>query len=95
MKVGWPLTQGQSAAIRADLIGDLAQATLQVASASMELNAITGNFPAGIPPPEATQMLQHACSSLRMARQGVMTAQTRLDEYVTAGIVPEDLTPRG
>jgi hypothetical protein len=95
VKVGGPLTQAQNAAIRAVLHRELAQATRLVASASMELNAITRNFLAGIPLPGATQTIQNASSALSTAREEMMTAQQRLDDYRHHGIVPEDLKRSG
>jgi hypothetical protein len=74
----------------ATLVRELAQATRRLASASMELNAITRNFPAGIPPPEGNQGMQNASNALGIARKEMETAQTRLDDYLDYGMVPED-----
>jgi hypothetical protein len=60
----------------------------------MELNAMTRNFPHGIPPPEAVQSFQNASTALSTARKAMATAQERLDAYITQGIVPEDLKRR-
>src|ERR1051325_11529837 len=77
VKLGAPIPQAQSAAIRAVLVRELARATRVAASASMELNAITRNFPGGIPPPEAAQTFQHALHALNVARDVMIKAQTR------------------
>jgi hypothetical protein len=85
------LTQAQTASVRAVLIRELAQATIVVAWTSMELNAITNNFPRGTPLPAGNRGRQNASNAVSMARTGMKTAQNRLDDYLAHGIVPEDL----
>jgi hypothetical protein len=60
----------------------------------MELNAITRNFPAAMPP-EAAQTFQNASNALSVARKGMAAAQKRLDDFRQHGIVPEDLYAAG
>jgi hypothetical protein len=81
--------------VHATLVRELAQATRRVASASMELNAITRNFPHGIPPPRRTQSFENACRALGMAREEMRAAQKRVDDYINSGMVPDDLKPSG
>jgi hypothetical protein len=89
------LDEAQAASIHAELIRELAHATRLLASVSMELNAVRRNFPAGIPPPEATRTFQNASSALSVARKRMARAKNRLADYRDHGIVPEDLKQSG
>jgi len=72
----------------------LAEATLQAESASVELNAIIGDIPSGLPTPDGTQRIHNAGRALSAARNKVVIAHNRLNDYLSTGIVPEDLGRR-
>jgi len=81
--------------VRARLFHDLAEARLGAESATMEFNAVTRDIPSSIPQPDGAQRIYNASRSLDAARKKMMTAHTRLNEFLERGIVPEDLKGSG
>jgi hypothetical protein len=85
----------ESRAVRAKLFHDLAEARLGAESAAMEFNAVTRDIPSFIPRPDGAQRIYNASRSLDAARKEMMTAHTRLNDFIERGIVPEDLKGSG
>jgi hypothetical protein len=77
--------------LKAALLKDLAEATERADEASDAFLAITTEVPSGIPHPDGTQNIHNASHKLTAAREAMMKAHTRLNDYVERGIVPEDL----
>jgi hypothetical protein len=69
----------------------LTEATLQAESAITEFNAVTSDIPSFIPQPDGAQRIHNASRALSAARNEIMKAHRRLNDYLERGIVPEDL----
>ena len=83
------------ASIHDILVRELTDATLQSESATTEFNAITSDVPSFIPPPDGTQRIHNASRKLSEAREQMMRAHHRLNDYLVRGIVPDDLRSSG
>ena len=81
--------------IRAALRREVLASTARATAASEELNAIMGAIPSGLPQPDGVQRIQNAAHALAAARNAVMQAHSRLDEFLARGAVPDDWTPDG
>ena len=77
--------------IRTILMRDLLQATARANAASDEFRAVMGDVPSALPHPDATQRIHNVSRALSAAREEVMKAHTRLNDFLSRGIVPEDL----
>ena len=77
--------------IRTILMRDLLQATARSKAASEEFSDVMGNIPSGLPQPDGTQRVHNVSRALSAAREEVMKAHTRLNEFLSRGIIPEDL----
>jgi len=84
----------RTASIQDILMRDLHEAALRAESATREFNAITSDLPSFIPPPDGTQRIRNASHVLKAARDEMMMAHKRLDDFVKHGVVPDDLKPR-
>jgi len=80
-----------AAGFRSELAGALTEATLRNELTTMEFNAITGDIPSSIPQPDGAQRIHNASGSLSAARDEMIKAHRRLNDYMERGIVPEDL----
>jgi hypothetical protein len=78
-------------AVRAKLFGDLNEAVKRAEAANDTFVALTGGIPSGTPHPDGVQRIHNASRELSAAREEMMTAHNRLNEFVNSGIVPEDL----
>jgi hypothetical protein len=81
--------------IRAALQREIQASTARAHAASEELGAIMGDIPSGLPHPDGSQRIQNAARSLAAARNEVMRAHSRLNEFLARGVVPADLEPGG
>ena len=52
-----------------------------------------GDIPSGLPHPDGSLRIQNAAHALAAARNEVMRAHSRLDEFLARGVVPGDLEP--
>ena len=86
-----PPGTGQS--IRSILADDIAKATTRANTASQVFLEVMGQIPPGFP--DGSQRIHSASSNLSTARKDLMSAQTRLDDFLKTGIVPEDLKRSG
>jgi hypothetical protein len=75
----------------AALVQRIADATEQVNAAFEAFNAIVTEIPSLLPRPDGAKRIQDAARELSVARKEMMTAHTRLNEFVGHGIVPPDL----
>jgi hypothetical protein len=55
-----------------------------------EFEAVMGQFPSGLPYPAGAKRIKNASSKLSAARERMVTAHHRLNDYLNRGIVPED-----
>ncbi len=81
--------------VQAALIEDVLEATALNSVASREFDLVMGQTPSGLPQPDGSQRIQNASRQLSKARKGMMTAHNRLNDFLTHGIVPEDVKRRG
>ena len=57
---------------------------------------VAGNqYPSGLPHPDGTHHIQDASRKLIVARKAMGRSNTRLNDYLDRGIVPEDLMRSG
>ena len=73
------------------LIHDVVVAATLKSEACEAFNAAIDQFPSGLPFPDGAQRVQNTSAQLSTARKILRTAHNRLDDYLNAGIVPEDL----
>ena len=69
------------------LVSQLAEAELQAESATVEFNAVTSDVPSFIPHPDGTQRIHNASHKLTEARNAMMKAHHRLNDYLERGTV--------
>jgi hypothetical protein len=81
--------------IRAALNGEILAATARAHAASEELRAIMRDIPSGLPQPDGSLRIQNAAHALAAARNQVMEAHSRFDEFLARGVVRDDLKPGG
>ncbi len=81
--------------IRAALQREILASTQRAHAASKKLGAIMGDIPSGLPHPDGSQRIQNAAHALAAARNEVMQAHSRLDEFLARGVVPADSKPNG
>jgi len=80
---------------KAILFKDLEEATQRADEATDAFSAISRDIPSGLPHPDGTQQIHNASHKLSAAREAMMKAHTRLNDYVERGIVPDDLKRSG
>ena len=81
--------------IRRILLQDVLEATSRSHEAGEEFEVVTGQVPSGLPHPDGAQRIRNASAKLSFARKSMMTAHTRLNDYLERGIMPEDLKRSG
>ena len=81
--------------IRATLLQDLLGATAHSREAARMFDETMGQFPSGLPYPDGAQLIKNASNKLSVARKEMGTAHNRLNDYLSRGIVPEDLKRSG
>jgi hypothetical protein len=79
------------ATIRVRLMDELRTARESSRLASEAFDAGTSGLPTGIPYPDSTASIHQLARENTVARQDVMIAVRRLNDYVMHGVVPEDL----
>jgi exonuclease VII small subunit len=77
--------------IRTILKEELAKAMESALKASETFFAVMTDIPSGIPHPDGVQRIHNASHNLSLARGKMAAAHSRLNEYLTRGIVPKDL----
>ena len=73
------------------LIQDVVDAAALKSEACEAFNAAIDQFPSGLPYPDGAQRVKNTSAQLSTARKILRTAHDRLDDFLKAGIVPEDL----
>jgi hypothetical protein len=81
--------------IRAALQREILASAARAHAASEALSAIMSDIPSGLPHPDGSQRIQNAAHALAAARNEVMRAHSRLDEFLARGVVPRDFEPGG
>jgi len=73
---------------------EVAETTARAEAAAAEFRVIISSIPTGIPHPDGTQRIHQASHSLSNARKDMMRAHSRLDDFLSSGVIPEDLNSR-
>jgi hypothetical protein len=60
-------------------------------SASRKFNEVVRDIPSGLPHPDGTQRIHNLSRELADAREKLAAAITRLNDFVSYEVVPEDL----
>ena len=81
--------------IHAALYLEVLASTVRAHAASEALSAIMGDIPSGLPQPDGSQRIQNAAYALAAARNEVMQAHSRLDDFLSRGAYPVDFEPGG
>ena len=81
--------------IRRLLIQESIEATGRARAALAKFNEVIDQFPGHLSNPDSSQRVQIASSKLIAARKEMGRAENRLYDYLSRGIVPEDLKRTG
>jgi hypothetical protein len=81
--------------VRGILIQEVVESTARAHAASEAFSAIMADVPSALPHPDGTQRIHHVSGELSAAREKMMRAHTRLNDFLTNGIIPEDLKQGG
>ena len=84
-----PQTRGQR--IRSVLLDQIIEATARTNAANDVLTSIMQDIPSGLPHPDSLERIHIASHALQEARTSMMAAHRRLNEYLSRGIVPENV----
>jgi hypothetical protein len=74
---------------------DVAETTARAEAASAEFKMIISSIPTGIPQPDGAQRIHQASHNLSNARKDMMRAHSRLDNFLSSSVIPEDLYSTG
>src|SRR5258708_33888261 len=74
---------------------ELAVATEQAVQATETFFRVTTEIPSGLPHPDGTQRIHNASHDMSQARVRMSLAHKRLNDYLTSGLVPDDLKRSG
>jgi hypothetical protein len=77
--------------VRTVLLQDLVSATARNREVIRRFDESIGKFPSGLPHPDGVQRIKNASNALNVARKEMGTAHSRLNDYISRGIVPDDL----
>ena len=77
--------------VRTILIQDLTEATARAHASSEAFSAIMTDVPSALPHPDGTQRIHNSSRELSAARKEMMKAHARLNDFLSQGIIPEDL----
>jgi hypothetical protein len=87
--------QRKPAANEKEILGILIQAAMDATTeeneASDTFQLVMGQFPSGLPHPDGSQRIADSSHRLSSARKKLAAAQTRLNDFLKQGIIPEDL----
>ena len=81
--------------IRRFLIQEGIEATARASAALGEFNEVMDQFPGGLLDPDRSRRVQTASRKLIAARKELGRARSRLNDYQSRGIVPDDLKRTG
>lgn len=77
--------------IRTILHREFLIASERAREATASFDATVSEIPSGIPPPDGVQRIHNASRQVSIARVEMIKAHNRLNDYLSRGIVPEDL----
>jgi hypothetical protein len=77
--------------LAARLTREVAAATERADAANAAFHALMRDIPSHVPHPDGSQRLHNASRELTAARQAMMEATLRLNDFLNHGTIPEDL----
>lgn len=78
--------------IREILRQEVLRTTATLNAASESFHALVGDIPSGIPHPDGTDRIHQASHILSVARKEMIRAHSRLNDFLSRGIIPAELT---
>lgn len=81
--------------VRRILLLDVAETTARADAVAAEFKVLISSIPTGVPHPDGTQRIHQASHNLSNARKDMMEAHSRLDNFLSSGVIPEDLRDTG
>ena len=86
-----PRSPAAESQIRLKLLQEVRQATDRVNVAAESFSSIVKVIPSDVPNPDGALRITHASRELSTARAELMVAHRRLNEFLSRGVIPEDL----
>jgi hypothetical protein len=80
--------------IRTALFQDVVEASVRNSKATREFEEVMGQFPSGLSHSDGVLRIKNASNKLTIARKEMATAHNRLNDYLSRGMVPDDLAER-
>src|SRR5579872_377274 len=80
-----------SSGIQLKLLEEVRRATDRVSAASESFGAIIKDIPSDAPHPDGAVRITQASRELSKARAEMMVAHRRLNDFLSRGVIPEDL----
>ena len=80
--------------IRTALFQNVLEASARNCEATREFEEVMGQFPSGLRHSDGVLRIKNASNKLTIARKEMATAHNRLNDYLSHGIVPDDLAER-
>ena len=77
--------------IRLNLLHEVRQATDRVNAAAESFSMMIKDIPGDVPHPDGALRIAHASRELSTAREDMMRAHRRLNDFLSHGVIPEDL----
>jgi hypothetical protein len=71
----------------------LTKASAAAEAATQAFASIAKDIPSGLPHPDGVQRIENAAHKMNRARDEMLRAHARVSDYLTTGILPEDLKP--
>ena len=73
------------------LTEQLTEASARLKEAESAFTAVISDIPNGIPDPDGSQRVRNASREVSISRGEVMKAQNSLNDYLSRGVVPDNL----
>lgn len=86
-----PRPSSTESQIRSRLLEEVRQAMERVNAAAENFSSIIQDIPSVVPHPDGALRITHASHELSTAREELMRAHHRLNDFLSRGVVPEDL----
>lgn len=90
-KDGNPVPVSGESQIRLELLQEVRRTTDRVNAAAEQFSLIIKDIPSNVPPPDSTYRIAQASRELSTARAEMMRAHRRLNDFLSGGVIPEDL----
>jgi hypothetical protein len=83
--------KARSKSVHTVLVNALGNATTEANSANRDFNHVLSDVPSGIPHPDGSSRVADASLKAAGARRELMDSHNRLNDFLSRGIVPDDL----